>query len=145
MEDSFLIQQVLAGNASVFKFLVLRYQRPIFRFLRGFGLEEQVIEELARSRRGREVPETVVETEATFDERPGQQELAEARESREALGAAMQRLPSPFRSAVLLSCLQELSIEEVARIENCTPGTVKSRVFRGKQLLRGLLAGFSEA
>jgi RNA polymerase sigma factor (sigma-70 family) len=48
MEDSFLIQQVLAGEQAAFKFLVLRYQRPLFRFLRGFGLEEHVIEELAQ-------------------------------------------------------------------------------------------------
>jgi RNA polymerase sigma-70 factor (ECF subfamily) len=52
---------------------------------------------------------------------------------------AIQRLPEEYRNAVVLSYFQELSLEEVARIEDCSVGTIKSRVFRGKQILRSLL------
>src|SRR5664279_1380837 len=48
MDDSFLIRQVLGGNRNAFRFLVLRYERPIFRFLGGFGVEQAVAEELAQ-------------------------------------------------------------------------------------------------
>ena len=42
MDDGFLIRQVLSGNRNAFRFLVLRYQRPLFRFLGGFGLVQAV-------------------------------------------------------------------------------------------------------
>jgi hypothetical protein len=36
MEDSFLIHQTLAGQRDAFRFLVLRHQRSVFRFLAAF-------------------------------------------------------------------------------------------------------------
>jgi RNA polymerase sigma-70 factor (ECF subfamily) len=40
---------------------------------------------------------------------------------------------------VVLSYFEELSLEEIAQIEECPVGTVKSRIFRGKQILRQIL------
>ena len=48
-------------------------------------------------------------------------------------------LRNEFKDTLVLSCLNELSLEEIAKIEKCSLGTVKSRIFRGKQLLRKLL------
>ena len=48
LDDSFLIQHILEGNANAFRFLVLRYQRPIFKYLTCFGLPQPVTEELAQ-------------------------------------------------------------------------------------------------
>jgi len=52
---------------------------------------------------------------------------------------AINQLPKKFHTAVILSYFDELSIEEIARIENCPVGTIKSRIFRGKQILRQIL------
>jgi RNA polymerase sigma-70 factor (ECF subfamily) len=51
----------------------------------------------------------------------------------------LSRLPEKFHTAVILSYFDELSIEEIAQIEECPEGTVKSRIFRGKQILRQIL------
>jgi RNA polymerase sigma-70 factor (ECF subfamily) len=53
---------------------------------------------------------------------------------------ALNQLPADFRSAVSLSYLQELSIKQIAAIEGCAVGTVKSRIYRGKCRLQKLLA-----
>lgn len=52
---------------------------------------------------------------------------------------ALDQLPVKFYSAVVLSYFDELKLEEIAEIENCAVGTVKSRVFRGKRMLRLIL------
>ena len=48
MDDGFLIRQTLAGNPNAFRMVVVRYQRPLFRFLGGFGLGQAVAEDLAQ-------------------------------------------------------------------------------------------------
>lgn len=52
---------------------------------------------------------------------------------------AVDQLPKEFRMAVVLSCFEGHSISEIAQIEGCSEGTVKSRIFRGKQMLRRFL------
>ncbi len=69
----------------------------------------------------------------------GPQEILEQRRLRSRIHDALGRLPERFHTAVILSYFDELSLEEIARIEDCPVGTVKSRVFRGKQILRQLL------
>lgn len=54
--------------------------------------------------------------------------------------AAVATLPSPYRAALVLRDLEELSYEEVASVLGCQVGTVKSRVNRGRNLLRDKLA-----
>ena len=48
MEDNFLIEQAKAGNPHAFRLLVLRYQRPLFKFLSGFAIPLARVEELAQ-------------------------------------------------------------------------------------------------
>ena len=52
---------------------------------------------------------------------------------------ALNQLPNKFYSAVALSYFHDLSMGEVADIEKCSVGTVKSRIFRGKRMLRQML------
>jgi RNA polymerase sigma-70 factor (ECF subfamily) len=47
-------------------------------------------------------------------------------------------LPSPFREALELIALDDLSYEEASDRLHCEVGTVKSRVFRGRALLSKL-------
>jgi RNA polymerase sigma-70 factor (ECF subfamily) len=67
------------------------------------------------------------------------QEILEQRSLKSRVQEAISRLPEKFHTAVVLSYFDELSLEEIAQIENCPVGTIKSRVFRGKQILREIL------
>lgn len=67
------------------------------------------------------------------------QEILEQRRFASRIHDAISRLPEKFHTAVILSYFDELSLEEIAQIEDCPVGTVKSRVFRGKQILRQIL------
>jgi RNA polymerase sigma-70 factor (ECF subfamily) len=55
------------------------------------------------------------------------------------LRSAIAGLPVKFREAVVLCCIESLSYEDAAKVMNCSPGTVGSRVHRGKALLRRAL------
>jgi RNA polymerase sigma-70 factor (ECF subfamily) len=61
---------------------------------------------------------------------------------RAAIHQALQRLPEPFRSAVVLHDIEGLSQEEIALITRCPLGTAKSRILRGRRQLRELLRPF---
>ncbi|GAC1508672.1 MAG: hypothetical protein NVS1B11_12060 [Terriglobales bacterium] len=54
----------------------------------------------------------------------------------------LREVPEPFRTAVVLRDLEELSYEEIAEVTQVTLGTVKSRVTRGRQALRRRLAQY---
>ena len=50
MDDELLIQRTLAGNRDAFRLLVLRYQRPLFRFLGLLGFRGARAEDIAQDR-----------------------------------------------------------------------------------------------
>lgn len=54
----------------------------------------------------------------------------------ERIQQALDRLPSEYRQTVVLADLEGLSYQEVARIVRCPVGTVRSRLHRGRHLLR---------
>ena len=54
--------------------------------------------------------------------------------------AALDALPADFRAAVVLCDLEELSYEEIAATLGVKVGTVRSRIHRGRVLLRNALA-----
>jgi len=58
------------------------------------------------------------------------------------LGRVLAQLPEVFRTALLLAEVEGLSLEDVAQIMECPVGTVKSRIFRAKERLRGLLKDY---
>lgn len=58
------------------------------------------------------------------------------------LDEALRALPEEYRSAVLLFDLYGFSLKETAEILAVPDGTVKSRLSRGRQMLRGKLQGY---
>ena len=50
--------------------------------------------------------------------------------------AALAQVPEPYRTALVLRDMEELSYEEIAEITASTMGTVKSRITRGREQLR---------
>jgi RNA polymerase sigma-70 factor (ECF subfamily) len=71
---------------------------------------------------------------------PADRTLAEATEIRRVL-AAIERLPSKERQALLLSAMDELSTAEIATVLGCTESSVRSLLFRARARLRQRLEG----
>jgi RNA polymerase sigma-70 factor, ECF subfamily len=61
-----------------------------------------------------------------------------------AIRRALANLPAPFRNAVQLVDVEEYSYEETAHRLGVPVGTVRSRVHRGRRLLRGPLTSHAE-
>ena len=57
------------------------------------------------------------------------------------LAAAMERLPAPFREALVLRDIHDLSYREIAEVVGVPVGTVMSRLARGRSRLVGMIAG----
>lgn len=58
------------------------------------------------------------------------------------LNEAMQRLSEEHRTVVALHDVQGMPHDEIARIMNCNPGTVRSRLFYARQQLQAWLSEF---
>jgi RNA polymerase sigma-70 factor, ECF subfamily len=175
MDDELLIAQTLGGNRQAFRLVVLRYQRPLFRFLGLLGLRGAHAEDVAQ-----ETLLRAFKALATFDASrgpfstwlftiarrvaigewqrarlegpvlaepldrpslapdPAQSTLLTERALR--IERALSALPAQLRSTFLFSQIKELTLQEVAELEGCAIGTVKSRIFRAREQLRLALA-----
>jgi RNA polymerase sigma-70 factor (ECF subfamily) len=66
-------------------------------------------------------------------------EMAMHAESRARVEAALDRVPEPFRTTLILRDIEGFVYEEVAEIQGVNLGTVKSRLVRGRALLKAIL------
>ncbi len=73
------------------------------------------------------------------------EEAVLARMPDEQVQPALEALPDEFRVAVILSDVDDFSYKEIAKILGIPLGTVRSRIFRGRRLLRRRLAQYAKA
>ncbi len=74
------------------------------------------------------------------DTSPGTEEQAVAKDERQRLREAIAQLPDDQREALILTQLEKIPYEEVARSLGISEGTVKSRVNRAKARLKEILS-----
>ncbi|MDS4014073.1 MAG: RNA polymerase sigma factor RpoE [Candidatus Accumulibacter sp.] len=61
--------------------------------------------------------------------------LLQSRQIGETIDAAMAGLPDDLRSAIMLREIEGMSYEEIAEAMNCPIGTVRSRIFRAREVV----------
>ncbi|MGC9157904.1 MAG: sigma-70 family RNA polymerase sigma factor [Terracidiphilus sp.] len=67
-------------------------------------------------------------------------EMAVRAEDQARIEAALRQVPEPFRTTLILRDIEGFVYEEVAEIQGVNLGTVKSRLARGRAVLRATLA-----
>lgn len=73
------------------------------------------------------------------DQSPGPDQEAIHSELSKDLNAAMQELPEVYRAAIMACDLEGLSYHEIADQQKTTIGTIRSRIHRGRKLLRDIV------
>lgn len=73
------------------------------------------------------------------------QRLLENIEMAEQIQLALAQLPEKLRAALILHDVEGLPYEEIAQVVGCPLGTVKSRLFNARMLLRQKLSGYLTA
>lgn len=181
MDDETLVRQVVSGNKEAFRLLVLRYQRPLFRFLGLLGFAQPAAEDVAQQTflrafvalrdfdpaRARfstwlfTIAKRLAANEAARSHHRHEASVGDALETAgtgtaespvgpprdpavaadlsRRLQSALAALPAQLQSTFTLSQIRELSLQEVAAVEGCAVGTVKSRIHRAREQLRAAL------
>lgn len=98
---------------------------------------------LSKNKKATFIDEENLERASVADRAPGRELSPEKhtlnRESANAISNAIETLPEDIKKAVMLREYEGLSYEEIAEIMDCPIGTVRSRIFRGRNILQGLL------
>jgi RNA polymerase sigma-70 factor, ECF subfamily len=75
------------------------------------------------------------------DDDPSPLHLVLTNETEATVQASLEKLPAMYREVLLLRFQEELGLVEIAGVLNAPLSTVKSRLYRGLEGLRGLLSG----
>jgi RNA polymerase sigma-70 factor (ECF subfamily) len=135
----------------------------VFRGIKGFNGESSLktwiyriaVHEASNHRRGwirrhwrepvsvddTESPSAAAASQAASSERDPYQVLEQA-EREVAVRHALASLAPPYRTVLVLREIEGLPYEEIAQVLGLAEGTVKSRLLRGRELLRRKLAGY---
>ncbi|MHC4267246.1 MAG: sigma-70 family RNA polymerase sigma factor [Planctomycetota bacterium] len=57
---------------------------------------------------------------------------------------ALEAIPDDFRMVILLSTIEGFSYKEISKIINCPVGTVMSRIYRGRKMLKEKLTAYAK-
>jgi len=75
------------------------------------------------------------------DPRPAAWQLVQQHEQAERINAVLLGMPTEYREAVVLRFQEGMALEEIATVTGAPMGTVKSRLYRGLNLLMSRLKG----
>jgi RNA polymerase sigma-70 factor (ECF subfamily) len=75
------------------------------------------------------------------DTRPSAWEVVQQHQQAERISAALVGIPAEYRETVVLRFQEGLALEEIATVTGAKLGTVKSRLYRGLNLLMSRLEG----
>ena len=81
-------------------------------------------------------------TAALVDQHKSPFETVADHEVQARVEAELRNVPEPYRTAIVLRDVEELSYEEIAEITQVSLGTVKSRITRGRDALRKRLSEY---
>ena len=76
-----------------------------------------------------------------IDPRPGAWQVAVQHERAEHIALALAHIPMECRETIILRFQEDLALEEIATVTASPLGTVKSRLYRGLNMLMSLLKG----
>ncbi|MEX2394170.1 MAG: sigma-70 family RNA polymerase sigma factor [Actinomycetota bacterium] len=127
--------------------VLIRLQRGLSKYRQG-NFEGWLYRTTVNAFRDRLRKRKRLREDALPDEVPGMrtgtivEEEVQLGELHEVVQRALVQLPPEYREAVVLRDLEGRSYEEIAEILEIPPGTVRSRIHRGREALRELLASY---
>lgn len=119
-----------------------RAESAFYTWLYRITVNKALGERRARAARRESLPSGEDEfpaLDAMSDGAPGPDARAEEGERAAAIQAAISALPPDYRTIVILKDVEGLEYEEIAEVVAIPVGTVKSRLHRGRMLLREAL------
>lgn len=129
---------------------VYQFSTWIYRIATNLAIDEMRY----RKRRGRVFYKNVWGSRAAGENDAPEFELTDVRlgprdevlrkESSQVLGDAIRSLPEKYRTAFIMKEVQELPYDTIAEVLNTSPGTIKSRLHRARELLQRKLERYME-
>jgi RNA polymerase sigma-70 factor, ECF subfamily len=101
---------------------------------RWISLEDSLVNETAASESSGAVPKG----------NPRPETCALQTELKMKISDALRRLPEDFRLPIVLVDMEDFSYAEASEVLSCPIGTIRSRISRGRKLLREYLKGYVE-
>jgi RNA polymerase sigma factor (sigma-70 family) len=150
MDAAYNLARWLASNDSDAQDVVQEAYLRAFKFFAGFRggnsrawllrIVRNAFYDWLKQNRGEERKEPFdEELHDTMDERRGPDTLLLEKADHELVHKAIASLPVEFREILVLRELEGFSYKEISEVANIPPGTVMSRLARGREQLRSLL------
>lgn len=92
------------------------------------------VQEVVRTRRYVDFEDDDVASTLNIHERTAERDLVAI------VYEAIDRLPEPYRSTIVLVDVEDQTYAGAAAICHCPVGTIRSRLFRARRLIRGMIA-----
>ena len=111
-----------------------------------FAIARHLVIDWQRSKKAQSLdtltdPEQEHPLQVANEKEPSPLQQALAKESEENVQSSLQKIPTIYREVLVLRFQEELQIEEMAGVLSIPVSTVKSRLYRGLDALRGALQG----
>jgi len=111
-----------------------------------FAIARHLVIDWQRSKKAQSLdaltdPEQEQPLQLANEKEPSPLQQALAKEDEESVQSSLKKIPAIYREVLVLRFQEELQIEEMAGVLSIPVSTVKSRLYRGLEALRGALQG----